>query len=216
MPFSMILMGPCGCGKTEVGTLLSKKLGVPFLEGDDYHSPENKKKMGSGIPLTNKDRLPWLETLASEVSKHKEGGCCVACSALKKSYRDVLRKGHPDLLSLQGYIRAFLAFLNKKTGLKQYKINKPEKNYEIIIDKSVQDVRPFTACAIVKNLKFDVRENQRFSRTQKSKDFCGEKIKEVIDIQEKLHSTLGRNRKKIAIGIYPLEKITLPIKKLGA
>ncbi|MBI5149110.1 phenylalanine--tRNA ligase subunit beta [Candidatus Pacearchaeota archaeon] len=101
----------------------------------------------------------------------------------------------PDLFSLQGFMNAFLAFLGKKTGLKEYKINKPEKNYEVRIDKSVRDVRPYTACAIIKNLKFD-----------------DEKIKEVIDIQEKIHSTLGRNRKKIAIGIYPLEKITLPIK----
>jgi len=101
----------------------------------------------------------------------------------------------PDLLSLQGYLRGFLAFLGKKKGLKNYKINKPEKNFEVKIDKSVKNIRPYTACAIVKNLKFD-----------------DEKIKEVIDIQEKLHLTVGRNRKKVAIGIYPLEKIKLPIK----
>jgi len=100
----------------------------------------------------------------------------------------------PDLYSLQGYLRSFLAFLGKKTGLKNYRINKPEKNYEVKIDSSVKDIRPFTACAIVKNLKID-----------------DEKIKEIIDIQEKIHSTLGRNRKKLAIGIYPLENITLPI-----
>jgi len=101
----------------------------------------------------------------------------------------------PDLYSLQGFIRAFFAFTGKKKGLKEYKINKPEKNYEVIIDNSILEVRPYTACAIVRNLKFD-----------------DEKIKEVIDIQEKIHTTLGRNRKKIAIGIYPLEKIKLPIK----
>ena len=100
----------------------------------------------------------------------------------------------PDLLSYQGFKRSFLAFLDKKTGLKKYKINKPEKDYKVIIDSSVKDVRPFTACAIVKNLKFD-----------------DEKIKEIIEIQEKLHLTVGRKRKKLAIGIYPLEKIKLPI-----
>ena len=100
----------------------------------------------------------------------------------------------PDLLSLQGYVNALLAFIGKKTGLKQYKVNKPEKDYEVNIHHSVRDVRPFTACAIVKNLKFD-----------------DEKIKEIMDAQEKLHATLGRNRKKMAIGIYPLDKITLPI-----
>jgi len=101
----------------------------------------------------------------------------------------------PDLYSLQGFMRAFLTFLNKKKGLKEYKINKPEKEYEVLIDNSVLEVRPFTTCAIIKNIKFD-----------------DEKIKEVIEIQEKIHTTLGRNRKKIAIGIYPLEKIKLPIK----
>ncbi len=100
----------------------------------------------------------------------------------------------PDLLSLQGYLRSFKAFLGKETGLKKYKINKPEKNYKVKINSSVKNIRPFTACAIVKDLNFD-----------------DEKIKEIIDIQEKLHATVGRNRKRIAIGIYPLEKIKLPI-----
>ncbi|UZE93894.1 MAG: phenylalanine--tRNA ligase subunit beta [Candidatus Pacearchaeota archaeon] len=113
----------------------------------------------------------------------------------KKEIQIEIFPNRPDLLSLQGYIRAFLAFLGKKKGLRQYSIKKPEKNYEVKINKSVRDVRPYTACAIIKKLKFD-----------------DERIKEVIDIQEKIHATLGRNRKKIAIGIYPLEKIFLPIK----
>ncbi len=100
----------------------------------------------------------------------------------------------PDLLSYQGFKRSFLAFLGKSTGLKTYKINPPEKDFTVNIDKSLKDVRPYTACAIVKNLKFD-----------------NEKIKEIIDVQEKLHNTVGRKRKKVAIGIYPLEKIKLPI-----
>src|SRR3990167_4189456 len=100
----------------------------------------------------------------------------------------------PDLLSFQGFTRAFLSYLGKKNP-PEYKTEKTEKDFKVIIDKSVKKVRPFTACAIVKNLKFD-----------------DEKIKEIIDIQEKLHSTVGRNRKKVAIGIYPLEKISLPIK----
>ncbi len=98
----------------------------------------------------------------------------------------------PDLLSLQGYLRSFLPFLGKKS--KSYKLHKPQKDYEVKIKSSVNQVRPYTACAIVKNLKFD-----------------DEKIKEIIDIQEKLHTTIARNRKKVAIGIYPLEHIKLPI-----
>jgi len=104
----------------------------------------------------------------------------------------------PDLLSLQGFVRAINAFLGKKTGLKKYNVKAPEKDYKVVIDKSVKKVRPFTTCAIVKGLKFD-----------------DEKIKEIIEIQEKLHSGFGRNRKKVAIGIYPLEVIKLPIKFLA-
>ncbi len=100
----------------------------------------------------------------------------------------------PDLLSYEGYKKAFLGFLGKKTGLKEYKINKPEKDYKVLIDSSVKEIRPFTACAIIKDLELD-----------------DGKIKEIIDLQEKLHITLGRKRKKLAVGIYPLEKIKLPI-----
>ena len=86
----------------------------------------------------------------------------------------------PDLLSYQGFKRSFFAFLGKKTGLKKYKLHKPEKDYQVIIDSSVKDIRPYTACAIVKGLRLD-----------------DEKIKELIDIQEKLHITIGRKRKKL-------------------
>ncbi|MEK6933297.1 MAG: phenylalanine--tRNA ligase subunit beta [Nanoarchaeota archaeon] len=101
----------------------------------------------------------------------------------------------PDLLSLQGFIRTTKAFIGKEKGIKKYSVHNPEKDYIVKISPSVKDVRPYTACAIVKNLSLD-----------------NEKIKEIIDLQEKLHSTIGRNRKKLAIGIYPLEKISLPIK----
>jgi len=100
----------------------------------------------------------------------------------------------PDLLSTQGFLRSFKAFIGKNKGLKTYKLNKPQKDYKIKVLPSVKQVRPFTACAIVKNLSFN-----------------DDKIKEIIDLQEKLHTTVGRNRKKVAIGIYPLEKISLPI-----
>jgi len=100
----------------------------------------------------------------------------------------------PDLLSYQGFKRSFSRFLGKKKGLKEYKVNRPKEDYRVNIDSSVKDVRPYTACAIVKGLKFN-----------------DEKIKEIVDVQEKLHLTVGRKREKLAIGIYPLEKIKLPI-----
>jgi phenylalanyl-tRNA synthetase beta chain len=100
----------------------------------------------------------------------------------------------PDMFSVQGFLRALKSYLNIEPGLKEYDLKKPEKNFKVIIKDSLKNIRPFTACSIVKNLKFN-----------------DEKIKQLIDLQERLHSTLGRNRKKMAIGIYPLEKINLPI-----
>ncbi|MBI2109618.1 phenylalanine--tRNA ligase subunit beta, partial [Candidatus Woesearchaeota archaeon] len=101
----------------------------------------------------------------------------------------------PDLLSAEGISRALGLYLGK-TRSKNYK-TEPSK-YEVIIEPSVKEVRPYTACCIAKNLELNE-----------------ERIKELIDIQEKLHLTFGRNRKKAAIGIYPLERIKFPIKYLA-
>ena len=102
----------------------------------------------------------------------------------------------PDMLSEQGFARAFSTFVGARKGIKEYSVKKSGE--KVIIDKSLKGVRPFTACAIVKNLKFD-----------------DERIREVVQIQEKLHVTYGRNRKKAAIGIYPYEKIKPPIRFLA-
>ena len=99
----------------------------------------------------------------------------------------------PDLLSEQGVARALSSFMGIKTGLRKYPVKK--SGVKVIIEKNMKNVRPYTSCAVVKNLKLD-----------------DEKIKEMINIQEKLHITFGRQRKKIAIGIYPFEKIKPPIR----
>ncbi len=82
-------MGVSGSGKTTIGIKLAKKLDLPFVEADDYHPESNIKKMASGIPLTDQDRIPWLQKLSSVIS-HYPGGCVLACSALKGSYRNIL------------------------------------------------------------------------------------------------------------------------------
>lgn len=88
---NLILMGVSGCGKTLIGQKLSRKTGLPFYDGDDFHPPANVEKMRSGQPLNDRDRLPWLKSLAEQISKmDKEGGGVIACSALKHSYRDIL------------------------------------------------------------------------------------------------------------------------------
>jgi len=93
-----ILMGVSGAGKTLIGQKLTKKLGVPFYDGDDFHPEANVQKMASGKPLNDRDRQPWLENLASKINEwNREGGAILACSALKKSYRKILMSNNtPD------------------------------------------------------------------------------------------------------------------------
>jgi gluconokinase len=92
-------MGVSGCGKSSVGAMLAQSLGVRFIEGDDYHSPANVAKMAAGVPLTDEDRVLWLEALQAEIRQSVEAGVGIvlSCSSLKKRYRDVLRAGAADL-----------------------------------------------------------------------------------------------------------------------
>ena len=92
-------MGVSGSGKSVIGVALADALGVDFVEGDEYHSPENVKRMSSGIPLTDEDRAHWLYLLAARIRKAKDAGIglVMTCSALKRSYRDILRGGAHEL-----------------------------------------------------------------------------------------------------------------------
>jgi gluconokinase len=91
----VVLMGVTGSGKTTVGRMLADKLTWEFVDGDDFHSPANKQKMSRGIPLTDADRQPWLEALRGVVLAWLQRGSdgVLACSALKRSYRERLRAG---------------------------------------------------------------------------------------------------------------------------
>jgi gluconokinase len=94
----LVVMGVSGCGKSTVASSLANALGWTFIEGDAFHPPENVQRMAQGIALTDTDRVLWLDRLAKELAHQSSQGTGVvlACSALKKSYRDVLRRGCPD------------------------------------------------------------------------------------------------------------------------
>jgi gluconokinase len=91
-------MGVSGTGKSAVGRGLAERLGAAFVEGDDHHPTSNIEKMAAGSPLTDADRLPWLERLAEVIARRRTSGTptVVTCSALRRAYRDVLRAGVPD------------------------------------------------------------------------------------------------------------------------
>ncbi|GAA3803066.1 gluconokinase, GntK/IdnK-type [Cellulomonas soli] len=92
----VVVMGVSGCGKSTVGALLAERLGVPFLDADDLHPRSNVDKMAAGVPLTDEDRLPWLR-LVGEALAEAPAGAVVACSALRRGYRDVLREAAPEV-----------------------------------------------------------------------------------------------------------------------
>src|SRR6476660_1198275 len=96
----IIVMGVSGCGKTTIGDLVARELGVRFLDGDSLHPVENVAKMASGSPLTDEDRWPWLAIVASTLANAGDGGLVLACSALKRSYRDAIRALAPGTLFL--------------------------------------------------------------------------------------------------------------------
>lgn len=93
---SIVVMGVSGCGKTTVGRALAQSLGCFFMEGDDFHPQANVDKMTTGTPLNDDDRKPWLESLNEEIQKHQ--GVVLSCSALKESYRKILKKNVNKLI----------------------------------------------------------------------------------------------------------------------
>ncbi|MDP9890444.1 gluconokinase [Pseudarthrobacter enclensis] len=98
----LVVMGVSGCGKSTVGALLGQRLGMPFLDGDDFHPATNKQKMAAGVPLTDTDREPWLARLGELLAGKDDCGAgvppIVACSALKRRYRDLLRSYAPEVV----------------------------------------------------------------------------------------------------------------------
>jgi gluconokinase len=87
-----VVMGVSGCGKTTVGKQVASRLNLPFFDGDDFHPAANVARMKAGIPLGDEERRPWLDILAARIAEwNRTGGVILACSALRESYRELLR-----------------------------------------------------------------------------------------------------------------------------
>ncbi|MBS3165419.1 phenylalanine--tRNA ligase subunit beta [Candidatus Woesearchaeota archaeon] len=142
-----------------------------------------EKLMGKRLPDEKlRDRISMLGTDLESVDRER--------------IRVEVFPNRPDMLSEAGFARALSAFIGVKPRLRAYAAR--QSRYRVLVEPSVQEVRPFTACAVVSGLRFD-----------------DERIREVIQLQEKLHTTFCRNRKKAAIGIYPLEHIKWPVRYLA-
>lgn len=122
MSQAFIIMGVSGCGKTTIGRALAKTVNGCFVEGDDFHPATNVKKMRDGIPLQDTDRREWLIRLRDAIERRCARGrvCFVACSALKKAYRDFLRRAKVEV----GFV-----FLTGSPGLIRQRLERRKGHY---------------------------------------------------------------------------------------
>ena len=113
-------MGVAGCGKSTVAARLARRLGWDFAEADTFHSAANIAKMSSGTPLTDEDRAPWLDAMAGYLAQARAAGkpCVLACSALRRTYRERLAGGNPTVrfVYLQGSFQMIAARLAVRSG----------------------------------------------------------------------------------------------------
>lgn len=117
-PVLLVVMGVSGCGKSTVGAALAQRLGLPFQDGDTLHPSASVEKMRAGIPLDDQDRMPWLDQVAAQLADRPAWprGGVVACSALRRTYRDRIRQGAGGVrfLFLQGDPQTIMARLAQR------------------------------------------------------------------------------------------------------
>ena len=114
----IVVMGVSGCGKSSVGIALAEALGARFIDGDDLHPAANKAKMSAGIPLDDDDRWPWLDLVSKALAESGSTGTVIACSALKRSYRERILAGAPNtfFVHLDGSREILEHRLGSRTG----------------------------------------------------------------------------------------------------
>lgn len=117
-PLRLIVMGVSGCGKSTMALALAERLGLDMVDGDDLHLPESVAKMRSGIALDDADRWPWLDRIGAHLAQAQQPGRVVACSALKRAYRDRIRQqaGAVCFLFLHGDFELIQQRMHQRVG----------------------------------------------------------------------------------------------------
>lgn len=114
----IVVMGVQGAGKSTIGTLLADRLGVTFIDGDRLHSAGNVAIMAAGNALTDAERVPWLHAIGKVLAENQGGGIVIACSALKRYYRDLLRESVPELFVV--YPEGSIDLISARIGARQH------------------------------------------------------------------------------------------------
>jgi gluconokinase len=147
-PMIVVLMGVSGSGKTTIGSLLAERTGAIFADADDYHPAANKQKMAAGIPLTDEDRVPWLETLNGVLrgwfAEGKSG--VIACSALKAKYRDILAHGMPPGAVTFCLLELSRAELERRLAKRHHEYMSPK-----LLDSQIATLEVPTDALVVEN-----------------------------------------------------------------
>ncbi|TPW30016.1 gluconokinase [Martelella alba] len=139
MKTCIVVMGVSGCGKSSAGRRLAERLGAQFVEGDDLHPPANVEKMRAGIALDDDDRAPWLVKVGETLAKaSSETGLVIACSALKRAYRDLLRQH-------AGSDLRFIHLTGSRTLLAERMANRPGHYMPVsLLDSQLSTLEPTT------------------------------------------------------------------------
>ncbi|MSS45847.1 gluconokinase [Cutibacterium sp. WCA-380-WT-3A] len=146
-------MGVAGAGKTDIGSMLADHLSVDFIDGDDLHPHANIVKMASGHPLDDEDRQPWLANIGTWLADRADSGAVVACSALKRIYRDQLRMACPNL--------AFVHLAGNRTIVTQrIKARTGHFMPASLIDSQYATLEPLTADEVGITLNFDASREE--------------------------------------------------------
>ena len=136
-PIRWVVMGVCGCGKSEIGRRLATALHTEFLEGDAFHSAANVAKMAAGTPLDDSDRADWLGRLQAQIAaaQQRGAGLVLSCSALKRRYRDLLRQADPALR---------FAHLHGERALIEQRMRERTAHYmpTSLLDSQLRDLEP--------------------------------------------------------------------------
>lgn len=166
-PCALIVMGVSGSGKSTVAEAVGRRLGWPFEDGDKFHPKSNVAKMAAGHPLTDEDRWPWLNGIADEIERTCQSGrhVIVACSALKRAYRDVLLRGRGDVrfVFLKGTQELIADRLARRKGhfmppellTSQFSTLEPPNDAEHVVTVSIDAPVEGIVDEILRQLKLD-------------------------------------------------------------